>query len=141
MAKKSIKFPSEDWITRFVEELDTNEEYKDAAKDWEGDFLFIVNAGPVMKSEWIAYMELWHGECRKYSVLPNREAKKTEFVYEGPLENWIELIKGNLDPIRGLLTRKFKLTGSMSIIMKNVKATTELAKNCTRVPTLFNNEG
>jgi putative sterol carrier protein len=135
-----MKFPSEDWVSRFVEELDKNVVYREAAKDWEGDFLFIVNEGPVMESEWIAYMDLWHGECREYSVLPNREMKKTEFVYEGSHENWIELIKGNLDPIRGLLTRKFKLTGSMSKIMKNVKATTELAKNCTRVPTLINNE-
>jgi putative sterol carrier protein len=141
LAQKGIKFPSEDWINRFVEALDENEEYREAAEEWEGDFLFIVNEGPAMESEWIAYMDLWHGECREHGVLPSREAKKTEFVYEGPLESWVELIKGDLDPIRGLLTRKFRLTGSMPKIMKNVKATTELAKNCTRVSTLFDSEG
>lgn len=137
MAEKKSTFPSEEWMKRFVEELKKNEGYKEAAKGWEGDFLFIVNAGPKIEKEWVAYMDLWHGDCREWSLLPNRETKRTEFIYEGPYESWKGLIEGKIDPIRGLLTRKFKLKGSMAKIMKNVKAATELAKNCKRVPTHF----
>lgn len=137
MAEKKLTFPSEEWIKRYAEELNKNKGYAEAAKDWEGDFLFIVNVGPKIEEEWVAYMDLWHGKCREWSMLPNREAKKTEFIYEGPYESWQGLIKGEIDPVRGLLTRKFKLTGSMAKIMRNVKAATEMANNCKRVPTEF----
>ncbi len=135
--EEKLLFLSEEWVKRFVEELNKNQIYFEAAKDWEGDFLFIVNTGPKVKSEIILYLDLWHGKCQDYKILPDRSAKKTEFIFEGSYENWEKLAKGELDPIKALLVRKFKLSGSMSKIMRNVKAASELAKNCNRVPTRF----
>ncbi|MGQ9781093.1 MAG: SCP2 sterol-binding domain-containing protein [Nitrososphaeria archaeon] len=137
MSEENLPFFSEEWVKRFVEELNRNQGYFEAAKNWEGDFLFIVNTGPKTKSEIVVYLDLWHGKCRDYKLLPDRGAKKTEFIFEGPYDSWEKLAKGQLDPIKALLMRKFKLSGSLSKLMKNVKAASEMAKNCSRVPTRF----
>lgn len=135
MAK--FKFPSEEWIKAYKEELNKNEAYAEAAKDWEGDFLFIVTPDEGLDREMVFYVDLWHGKCRDAYMVPNREAKTAEFIYEGPYSNWKKLIMGQLDPIQSLLMRKFKLKGNMAKIMRYTKAASELVKTASKVPTEF----
>jgi len=40
--ENKFKFPSEESIRAFKDELNKNKAYEEAAKDWEGDFLFIA---------------------------------------------------------------------------------------------------
>ncbi|MEM2695780.1 MAG: SCP2 sterol-binding domain-containing protein [Thermoproteota archaeon] len=134
---KKFKFPSEEWIKAFKEELNKNEAYAEAAKDWEGDFLFIVTPDEGLDKEMVFYVDLWHGKCRDVYMVLNREAKTAEFVYEGPYSNWKKLIMGQLDPIQSLLMRKFKLKGNMAKIMRYTKAASELVKTASKVPTEF----
>ncbi len=133
----SLKFPSEAWFARFVEELNKNRDYEESAKKWEGDFLFIVNTGPELEKEAVCYMDLHHGKCREWALLPDRNARKAEYIVEGPYQSWRSLIMGELEPMRAIMGRKLKLTGSMMKVMRNVNATSELAKNCRKVPTAF----
>ncbi|UCH31115.1 MAG: SCP2 sterol-binding domain-containing protein [Candidatus Bathyarchaeota archaeon] len=132
-----VKFPSEEWIKLFKEEVNKNAAYADAAQDWEGDFLFVATPDDRLKEEVVFYVDLWHGKCRDAYMVPSRDAKKTEFIYEGAYRNWIKLINGEIGPIRGLLTRKFKVTGSMAKIMKYTKAATELVGTASKIPTEF----
>ena len=131
------KFPSEEWIKLFKEEVNKNDAYADAARDWEGDFLFVATPDDKLKEEVVFYVDLWHGKCRDAYVVPSRDSKKAEFIYEGAYGNWIKLINGEIGPIRGLLTRKFKVTGSMAKIMKYTKAATELVGTASKIPTEF----
>jgi len=134
---EKFKFPSEEWIKAYKEELNKNEAYAEAAKDWEGDFLFVVTPDEGLDREMVFYVDLWHGKCRDAYMVPSREAKTAEFVYEGPYSNWKKLIMGQLDPIQSLLMRKFKLKGSMAKIMRYTKAASELVKTASKVPTEF----
>jgi putative sterol carrier protein len=134
---EKFKFPSEEWIKAYKEELNKNETYAEAAKDWEGDFLFIVTPDEGLDKEMVFYVDLWHGKCREAYMVPSREAKTAEFVYEGPYSNWKKLIMGQLDPIQSLLMRKFKLKGNMAKIMRYTKAASELVKTASKVPTEF----
>jgi putative sterol carrier protein len=134
---QKFKFPSEEWIKAFKEELNKNEAYAEAAKDWEGDFLFIVTPDEGLEKEMVFYVDLWHGKCRDAYMVPSRETKTAEFIYEGPYSNWRKLIMGQLDPIQSLLMRKFKLKGNMAKIMRYTKAASELVKTASRVPTEF----
>ncbi len=134
---EKYKFPSEEWIKAFKEELNKNKAYEEAAKDWEGDFLFIITPDEGLDKEVVFYVDLWHGKCRDAYVVPSRDAKKTEFIYEGSYSNWKKLIKGELDPIQALLMRKFKLKGSMAKVMRYTKAASELVKTASKVPTEF----
>mgnify|MGYP001036731537 CR=1 FL=1 len=131
------KFPSEEWVRVFKDELNKNEIYAEAAERWEGDFLFIITPDEELEKEMVFYVDLWHGKCRDAYIVPDRDAKKTGFIYEGPYSNWKKLINGEIDPIKGILMRKFKLKGSMSTIMRYTKAASELVKTASKVPTEF----
>ena len=37
-----VKFPSEEWVKAFKDALNKSKEYATAAKNWEGDFVCIV---------------------------------------------------------------------------------------------------
>jgi len=50
-------------VRRFKEELNKNEAYEEAAKDWEG-LLFTIMPDRGLDSEYAFYMDLWHGKCR-----------------------------------------------------------------------------
>ena len=46
-----VKFPSDEWIKTFKEELNKSKSYEEVAKDWEGDFLFVVTPDEELKKE------------------------------------------------------------------------------------------
>ena len=132
-----VKFPSDEWIKSYKEELNKNEVYAEAAKDWEGDFLFVMTPGDGLEKEVVFYVDLWHGKCRDAYQVPNREAKTAAFVYEGSYPNWKKLLNKEIDPIRGLMTGKFKLRGDMAKVMRYIRAAQELVNTTTKVPTEF----
>ncbi|NWF94773.1 MAG: SCP2 sterol-binding domain-containing protein [Candidatus Thorarchaeota archaeon] len=136
---KKLVFPSEEWIAEYWKLLNANTAYKDAAKDWEGAFLFVIEAdGKVIKENMRLYMDLWHGECRLARMaLPD---DKAPFVYAGPYENWKQLFAGKIDPIKGIMARKFKLTGDMGKVMRATKAAAELVATAVKIPTKFLDE-
>lgn len=130
-------FPSEEWITLFKDSVNANAAYEDAAKTWEGDFLFVVQPDSALKDQTVFYVDLWHGKCRDVALLKPGETKETAFIYEGPYGNWVRLIKKEIDPIQGLLTGKFKLKGDMLKVLRAVRAAKELVETASRVPTDF----
>ncbi len=137
---EKLVFPSEEWIVKFWDLLKVNDAYKEAAKTWEGDFFFeVVADGEHIKEDVQLYMDLWHGECRLARMA--EEGDKPEFIYSGTLANWKRLIAGEIDPIKGLMSRKFKLpTGDMGKIMRATKAAAELVSTAQRVPTVYIDE-
>lgn len=133
----AIKFPSEEWIKALMQELNKSQAYRDAAKNWEGDFYFIVEPEGGLKERVIFYMDLWHGECRSACVVADEKEKTPEFRILAPLSKWHRVIEKKLDPIQGLVTRQLKLQGNLMKIMKAPKAALELVNCCTLVPTEF----
>ncbi len=133
----SIKFPSNEWIKALMQELNQSQAYRDAARNWEGDFYFIVEPEGGLKEQTIFYMDLWHGECRSACVVADEKEKVPEFRIRAPLTKWRRVIEKTLDPIQGLVTRQLKLQGNLMKIMKAPKAALELVNCCTLVPTEF----
>jgi putative sterol carrier protein len=130
-------FPSEEWIELFKDSVNANAAYEDAAKTWEGDFLFIIQPDSALREQAVFYVDLWHGKCREVALLKSSESKETAFIYEGPYGNWVRLINREIDPIQGLLTGKFKLKGDMLKVLRAVRAAKELVETASRVPTEF----
>jgi len=129
------KFPSQEWIIALCEKLNKSQAYADSAKNWEGDFYFVIEPGGPLKEQAMLYMDLWHGKCRGAHGVTNPNEKNPAFVMSADYDVWVRVIKAQLDPIQGLMTRKLKLKGNMTMIMKNVKAAQELVKCCAQVPT------
>lgn len=133
----AIKFPTDEWVKALGNEVNKSEAYRSAAKDWEGDFYFIIEPEGALKEKVVLYMDLWHGECRSAFAVADETEKTPEFRLRAPLKVWRRVIEKNLDPIKGMMTGQLKLQGNMIKIMKATKAALELVNCCTRVPTEF----
>ncbi len=119
-----VRFPSEEWIKRFKEELNRNAAYAEAAKDWEGDFLFVVEPDAGLPHEIVFYIDLWHGKCREALLLTAR--RHAQFVFKGPYLHWRKVIARQLDPLRGLIRGMFTVEGDSRVILEQAKAAQEL---------------
>jgi putative sterol carrier protein len=133
----AYKFPTDEWIKALMQEINNSQAYQDAAKDWEGDFYFIVEPEGGLEKQAILYMDLWHGKCRSAYVVTDEGEKTPEFCIWAPLSKWRRVIEKKLDPIQGMITRQLKLKGNLMKIMKAPKAALELVNCCTLVPTDF----
>jgi putative sterol carrier protein len=131
------KFFSQEWIDEFIEAVNSNEEYERAAKDWEGDFLFVVEPDEELDKPMYAYIDLYHGKARKGFVVTDPSSVKPAFEFSGKLSNWKKLLAGEIDPIKGLITRKFELKGNMAMVMRYAKAAKLLVECTKQVETEF----
>ena len=128
-------FPSDEWVNQFKEALNKNNAYAEVAKDWEGDFLFIISPDEQYSKEIILYIDLWHGKCRKAFIADKKQ--KAAFVFKGPYSNWKKVIKKELDPIRGLIRGMFFLEGDSKVILEQTKAAQELVNTASQISTEF----
>jgi putative sterol carrier protein len=50
------------------------------------------------------------------------EGQKVEaaFVLQAPFDNFVKILKGKLDPMQAMMTRKLAVKGSMSYMLRNV---------------------
>ena len=130
-------FPSEQWLEAYLAEINKSESYRKSAVTWEGDFYFIVEQGPGVPKPLIMYLDLWHGEARSGCVVADQSERSPEFIISATLDVWRKVIERKLDPIQGMVTKKLKVTGTLSKIMRYTKAAVELVNCATKVPTEF----
>lgn len=136
------EFPSEEWLKEYVERINTSPAYKEAAATWEGDVTYVIEAEPdkgVPETVW-AWLDLWHGECRGGKLISPEEGEKSKFLIRAPYSRWKEVIKKELDPIKGMMQGKLKLKGDLPTIVRYVKASNELVNLAQTVPTEFPDE-
>ena len=132
------KFPSDEWVTEYSGKLNESEAYRDAGKTWEGDILFVIKPDSEEGKEDYIYLDLFHGQCRSARFIhAGEQPPKTQFRYIGKMSNWKRLMNGEIDPIQGILTGKFKLEGSMMKIMRYTKAAKVMVSLTSKVTTEF----
>jgi putative sterol carrier protein len=132
-----ISFPSDAWIKTMMEDLNASSAYFESARNWEGDFLFVVEPGGNLTTAMGLYMDLHHGKCRDAFAVEDINGKSAAFRLAGPVSNWKKVMTKKLDPIQAMMTGQLKLSGNMAIIMRNVRAAKELVESCTRIETDF----
>ena len=137
------EFPSKEWVDVYVERIRSSKDYREAAATWEGDVAYVFEPEPdkgVPEEIW-AWVDLWHGEVRdyRYGVSPE-EGEKARFIIRAPYSRWKEVIKKELDPVKGMMQGKLKLKGDLPTIVRYVKAANELVNLAASVPTEFIDE-
>jgi putative sterol carrier protein len=130
-----VRFPSDEWVKIFKNELNKNKIYAEAAKDWEGDFLFVITPDEELKHETVFYVDLWHGTCRDAYLVKGK--KTAMFVFKGPYSNWKKVINNELDPLRGLIRGLFTIEGDSKMILDYAKAAQELVNTASKIPVDF----
>ena len=133
------KFMSAEWLELYKDAINANEAYAKAADWWEGDFVFVIKPAGNLKEEIRAFIGLLHGKCTGVKKLAEDEENPstTEYVYAADYESWVNILKGELDPIRALLSGKASVEGDMAKILKATDAAKELVNSTTTVDTEF----
>lgn len=133
----SIFFPSDAWIKAMMADLNGSASYQEAAKNWEGDFCFVIEPGGALQETTVLYVDLWHGACRAARQVEDAQAAKSSFRLSGPAAAWKKVMTKQVDPIQAMMTGQLKLHGNMATVMRNVRAAKELVESCTRIDTEF----
>jgi putative sterol carrier protein len=137
-------FPSVEWTQAYRDAINANEAYKTAGKDWtHGVVAMIVKADPTLKipEDVGMWLDVNQGSCRECKLVSAAEAQEAPFVIVADYARWKQVIKRELDPIKGMMQGKLKLTkGHMPTIVKYVNASRELVESTSRVETKFRDE-
>ena len=136
------EFPSEAWLAEFVERINSSSSYREAAATWEGDVALVIEAEPdkgVQEDVW-TWLDLWHGDCREGRIVPPDEGERARFVVRAPYSRWKDVIRKELDPVKGMMQGKLRLKGDITAIVRHVKAASELVNLAATVPTEFPDE-
>ena len=68
-------FPSRQWVEEVLKKAEASEEYKEAAKDWEGDFLCIIHCDEAFLAD-LARKEVMEGFLTFMDMMPAEGVKK-----------------------------------------------------------------
>jgi putative sterol carrier protein len=133
----ALTFPSDAWIKELSGLLNTSDSYAESAKDWEGDFTFVVESDDACPETRYLFLGLYHGESTGAKELESLVEEPAEFVIKAPFNTWRKVIEGKIDPIQGLMTRQLKLAGNMMKIMRYPQAAKEIMACTSQIPTEF----
>jgi putative sterol carrier protein len=124
----TVVFPRQNWLDTFKDYLNSSEKYAQVAKKWEGDIVYEIKADGALEDNVNIYLDLWHGECRSARILAKNEPIEAAFVLTAPFSNFVKVLKGELDPMQAMLTRKLSVKGSMGYMMRNMPTILEFVK-------------
>ena len=127
------QFPSPEWIAEIKTKLNSDARYAEIASKWEGDMLCIIEPSGSLQQPIGYYLDLWHGKCRDAFAVESFEQMKPVFVLKGSYDNYVRLLKGQLDPLQAMLTRKLGVQGSMSVMMRNVPTVLDFVRCCREI--------
>ena len=132
-------FPSDEWLAIFEGLINGSDEYREAASDWEGDIAFVLEAEPDrgVPEDLVAWLDLWHGSCRGARMIAAEEGGRAAYAIRAPYSRWREVLKGDLDPVKGMMQGKLKVRGDLPTIVRHVRAANELVHLTTQVSTEF----
>lgn len=131
------KFPSEAWLAALADQLNSDEKYARIAHNWEGDMIFVIEPGGTEQQRTRYYLDLWHGKCRSARMLAEDEDARATFTLKAPYDNYVQLLKGKIEPMQAMLTRKIGVQGNMAVLMRNVPTVLDFVRCCREVTDSF----
>jgi putative sterol carrier protein len=138
----AYRFPSKEWTDAFAAAVNENEAYKKHGKPWTfGAVAMVVKADPTLDitEDSGMVLDVHEGTCRgaKYGYGMDFVAG-TPFVIVAEFAFWKEVIEGRLDPIKGMMEGKLKLTvGHLPTMIRFVESSRALVRSAAVVPTEF----
>ena len=114
------EFLTEEWIQSFQDKLNTDSQYAEIAKNWEGDIFMIINPGGILNERVIIYFDLWHGKCRQAFFVKEGSGQQAALTLKGDYDDYLRILLGELHPMQALLIRKLNVQGNMGLLMRNV---------------------
>jgi len=139
----ALSFPSLEWVEEFKKQINLSEGYKKAGSTWTaGPVALVTSAKPEigLNEDVGIWLDLHQGVCRDAKIVPVTEAQKAPFCITGDYARWKQVIKKELEPVKGMMQGKLKLKGDLPTIVRYVKASQELVECTTKIETKFLDE-
>jgi putative sterol carrier protein len=137
----ALRFPSAEWCAAYKDAINANASYHAAGKDWtHGPVAMVVTAEPSvgLTEDMAMWLDVRQGHCNDCRLVSREQAERAPFVIVASYARWKEVIRKELDPTKGMMQNKLKLTkGHMPTMVKYVNASKELVESTSRVPTEF----
>lgn len=124
-------FPSEEWLEAFKNKLNSDDQYAEIARNWEGDVYITVEPWESHPEPVVFYFDLWHGKCRQAYLAKDESTKHATLKLKGVYDNYIRILQGKLHPMQAMLTRRLSVQGDMSLLMRNVPTVLDFVR-CAR---------
>ncbi|MCI4333361.1 MAG: SCP2 sterol-binding domain-containing protein [Thermoplasmata archaeon] len=128
------RFPSAEWAQLLREAINASEEYALAAKAWEGDVLLRIVPDATGSASPGIHLDLAGGACRAARFVPDSGATESEFVFEATAPVWDQILRGEVDPVRAVLSGQVKIRGNVAKAMRFTKASTLLVRIASAIP-------
>ncbi len=128
-------FPSPEWLQILSDKLNSDERYAQIAKNWEGDMCVVIDpSGPLAKQQLLLFGSVaW--QVPKIEILKDLSAVQPKFVLTATYDNISRIMKGELDPMQAMMTRKLQVHGSMAYMMRNVPTVLDFVRCAREVTT------
>jgi putative sterol carrier protein len=139
----ALTFPSMEWVEEFKKQINLSEGYKKAGATWTaGAVALVTSARPEIgiNEDVGIWLDLHQGVCRDAKTVTAEEAQKAPFCITGDYARWKQVIKKELEPVKGMMQGKLKLKGDLPTIVRYVKASQELVECTTKIETKFLDE-
>ncbi len=129
-------FPSKEWLQGLESRLNSDPRYREIAKNWEGDLLFLIESDGNLKEKLTFYLDLWHGQCRKVEYQPAPESYPSPaFTLTASYKDITSILMGKLNPMTAMMTSRLKVKGSMGYMMRNVPTVLDFVRVAQEVTT------
>ena len=118
-----VKFPSTEWANAAQTVLNESETFKQAARKWDGDFLFIIEKNNELTSNLNFYFQVTRGDCSGAQFID--EEREVTCALSGSYPIWKKVLNNKLTNkesnfLSYVIKEKMKLLGDMSLIMRNI---------------------
>jgi putative sterol carrier protein len=131
----AIIFPSPEWLKTLENKLNNDGQYAEIARNWEGDMCVDIEPSGPITQRVIYYLDLWHGKCRKTEIYTEIPVNKPKFLLTATYNNIARIMKGELDPMQAMMTRKLQVHGSLAYMMRNVPTVLDFVRCCRDITT------
>ena len=164
-----VAFPSQAWFDEYKDGINGHDEYNEKSSGWgvdfNGDFIFKMTDMPVdsldidampeeLQEEMDQYISesggdgyvgqafvgLEDGECTEAYLIESEDEVDEGFVLSGTYETWVDLIKGNIGAVDGMMSGKFDLEGDMQKVLQYTDSATILTEIAGGVDAYFAHE-
>ena len=139
----AVLYPSDGWIKELDRICKVDADFRDAAGDFSGKFIFQIEEEPGKLDE-TAFLSIRvkdgvTSEARALSSL--EECPDADYIVTGKYSVWKNVVQAKQEPLRAIMTRKLKLIkGSQLKILKQVKLTLKIMNNCVKVDAEYPDE-
>ncbi len=137
-----MTFFGPEWIRAYQDAINGNAAYRSSATDWTFGVVALVCKAqpPAVPQDVGMWLDLDRGICREARAATPVEAAKAPFCITGEYARWKQVLRKELEPIKGMMQGKLKLKGDLPTIVRQVKSAEELVNSGQTLDTIFPDE-